>query len=510
MRGTMADQGAQSSQGNSPSGTESPGSVAGRHPEPTVLPVLVAPTRGGAVNTLGLTLAPLACWRLEDLHFDFGSSFVKPEVKSEFPLLAKLLEETNGPALSVFGHADPVGRDVYNKTLSNRRAIAIYATLVRDEKLWEKLFSRPFGDDIWGTKSLQLMLAALEFDPGSPDGVMGPATRRAVQAFQSEAGSSGDAKGEAGKGTRAKIFLAYMDLICRDAKDKPFQVKKEDFLGGGKDPEGRGDFQGCGEFNPVLVFSKEEDKKLADPKLKLQRDGENVPNRRVLIFLFPPGLRVAPEVWPCPHVGPVDQEDAKGAAVCRSRFWPDGDERRSPQDKRREYKDSNTVACAFYDAMARRSPCEVGRITLRLRLLDSMRNPIEFAPYRVKVGSQFKRLGTANDQGRLEEAGIPAPSRCDVEWGYPGLSDPPEKGGEPNFSFQRTLELDFDQGAREEQARVRLLNLGYPAENELVENLEAFQRDYNLDPPDGELNAATETALQQVHDAGLTREELGQ
>lgn len=508
----MVDAGAPPSDsgGSPPSGSTTHGGVASRHPEQTQLPVLVAPSTGKSFNTLGLSLAPLACWRLEDLRFDFGSSFVKPEVKTEFPLLAKMIEECNQPTLSVFGHADPVGKDTFNKTLSGRRAIAIYATLIREPKLWERLYSHPFGDDVWGVKSLQRMLDALGFDPGLPDGVMGSQTRGAVRDFQSKQSVTGDPKGEAGPATRKKLFLAYMDAICRDANDQPFQVKKEDFLGGGQDPEGKGDYQGCGEFNPVLVFSKDEDKQLSDPKLKHQRDGENVPNRRVLIFLFPPGVHVAPDLWPCPRVGAVDQDDAKGAAVCRTRFWPDGDDRRGPQDKRREYKDSNTVACAFYDAMARRSPCEVGRITLRLRLLDSMRNPIEFAPYRVKIGSQFSASGTANEKGRLEEAGIPAPSRCDVEWGYPGLSDPPEEGQDPKFFFQRSLNLEFDQGAKEEQAKRRLINLGYPPESELEENLESFQLDYGIDPPNGELSDETEAALKRVHDAGLTREELEQ
>ena len=65
------------------------------------------------------------------------------------------------PPLSIFGHADPVGNDDYNKQLSGRRATAIYGLLTRDTHLWEELYSHSFGNDKWGVKAIQIMLAEL-------------------------------------------------------------------------------------------------------------------------------------------------------------------------------------------------------------------------------------------------------------------------------------------------------------------------------------------------------------
>jgi tetratricopeptide (TPR) repeat protein len=58
--------------------------------------------------------------------------------------LKKLIDEhtTRGkkPPLSIFGHADPVGDDDYNKKLSGRRAAAIYALIARRPDIWEDIF----------------------------------------------------------------------------------------------------------------------------------------------------------------------------------------------------------------------------------------------------------------------------------------------------------------------------------------------------------------------------------
>src|SRR5947209_9834257 len=61
------------------------------------------------------------------------------------------------PAMTVFGHADPTGGDVLNKTLSGRRAQAIYGMLVRKVELWEDLYTNPFGNDNWEPKAIHTM-----------------------------------------------------------------------------------------------------------------------------------------------------------------------------------------------------------------------------------------------------------------------------------------------------------------------------------------------------------------
>src|SRR5690242_3540588 len=92
---------------------------------------MVGPATASEFNTIKAGLVPIACWRVEDMRFEFDSSFVMPEIAAELRQLAALRKRLPESPLSVFAHADPVGDDVYNKTLSGRRAIAIYALLTR-------------------------------------------------------------------------------------------------------------------------------------------------------------------------------------------------------------------------------------------------------------------------------------------------------------------------------------------------------------------------------------------
>ena len=323
------------------------GGHADKHPKPEIFPLLLSPSTGKEVNTLRMQLIPVACWRLNDVRFEFDSSFVLPDSAGEFAELDQLRKDHAGAPLSVFGHADPVGDDDYNKRLSGRRSEAIYAVLIRDAARWEKIYSSSIQGDVWGLKSSQIMLTKLGFDPGPATGTMNPKTKKAVEDFQ---GKNPPLKvdGDPGKNTREKLFLAYMDAIC------PLKLTKADFLAKGADSKGKGDFQGCSEFNPVMVFSKSENTELSKPANQKKRNEENSPNRRVMVLLFRPGVSVLPAKWPCPSA------DA-GVAACKDRFWSDGEKRRSNQAERREFiKTKDTFACRFYHRLAISSPCEGG------------------------------------------------------------------------------------------------------------------------------------------------------
>jgi hypothetical protein len=176
-----------------------------------------------------------------------------------------------GALLSVFGHADPVGDDAYNKKLSGRRADAVYGMLTRDTVLWETLYSQPQGGDNWGLRSVQIMLRTAGHDPGTADGKMGKRTNAAVRAFQTVKGLTVD--GDPGPKTRAALFAVYMDAVCVDDHDVPRTLQKTDFLGKGADSGGKADRQGCGEFNPLIVFSRSDRQRYTDPALKEERDG---------------------------------------------------------------------------------------------------------------------------------------------------------------------------------------------------------------------------------------------
>jgi Putative peptidoglycan binding domain len=355
------------------------GGMASAHPPRTALPVLVGPATDQEKNTIRDGLQPIACWRMDDIRFEFDSSFVRPEAKEELIHLGTLVETYKGAPLSLFGHADPVGNDDYNKQLSGRRAKATYGVLTRNTDLWEELYKEPFVGDNWKEKSIQMMLTALGHYGGPINGVLTKETRDAVKEFQ--AGPKGQAAGlkvdgDPGKSTRPVLYLAYMDHICVNKNGIPFRLDpKKDFLAHGADAKNfKGDFQACSEFNPVLLFSEEDEKRFKNPANKKERDAANAPNRRVVAFLFQPGTEVTPEEWPCPKVvkGPSDQA---GIKVCQSRFWSDHEKRRNthlPGEKREYLKTRDTFACRFYDRLARRSPCEAGFKEWILRILKGL------------------------------------------------------------------------------------------------------------------------------------------
>src|ERR1043166_3885537 len=170
------------------------GGVAAQHPARRSLPVLVAPSLRGENNTVAIADVPLACWRLEAARFDFDSSVIRSDAEPELTLLAGMYDGTGGAALSVFGHADPVGDDEYNKALSGRRTKAVYGLLTRDTAMWNELAS----SETWPQVAFTMMQARTGKPAGTP---------------------------------RDELFRAYMDAICHRADGTPFTVEKSGFLG---------------------------------------------------------------------------------------------------------------------------------------------------------------------------------------------------------------------------------------------------------------------------------------
>lgn len=483
-----------------PAGNDSPrGSISARHPETETLAVLVAPgTEGKGKNTIRMELIPVACWKMENLHFAFGSSFILPESRTDFEELAKLRKDHAGAPLSVFGHADPVADDVFNKGLSGNRADAVYGVLIRDTARWERLYSA--GG--WGTQAIQEMLDALGFDPGPPTGSMNPQTRTAVEQFQTQAGVTVD--GDPGPKTREKLFAAYMDFLS------PEKIDKTEFLAQGADPGGKGDVQGCSEFNPILSFSTAENQFFSRPENHTARNSENEVNRRVMVLLFRPGTSVPPEKWPCPRT-------TEGIAGCQKRFWSDGEQRRAPHAERREFsKTKDTFACRFYHRLVDHSPCEGGDPvpdTLRIRLFDRVGHPLAFAPCVIAFTGQAARGERSAADAFVTLRPPTLPATVNVKWSRPRSGDnagspPPAVGG--TFEFELDVTVDIPNPDSDEAARTRLRNLGYPlllAETHMSteDNILKFQRDYKTRFPDivedGTLNEPTKNAIRAVHDA---------
>jgi hypothetical protein len=321
-------------------------------------------------NTLGPILKPVACWRIHHAYFRFDSSVILPEIAAELAKLKPLINEDR--LATIFGHADPVGTIEYNAHLSARRARALFALLTRNADIWVHLFGDRQPYDQWGLASTQIMLGALTGQDGKPyyggavDGVFGQQTDRAIRTFQREEHDEDTAAalavdGVAGPKTRKRLYQRYMDALT-GTPGQPL-LRPDQFLGDPADNasatgKARAAFQGCSEYNPILIFSDEDEKKYAKQQDKTERNAHNAPNRRAMIFFFskrrlPP---LTPEsvaqAWPCPAWD-------EGPAGCKAKLWPDSDKRLANGDEERRYEEGEeTMACSWYDRFARRSPCE--------------------------------------------------------------------------------------------------------------------------------------------------------
>jgi outer membrane protein OmpA-like peptidoglycan-associated protein len=346
------------------------GGVVGKHDDSSPTPLLVAPTTADESNRARLRLIPTACFRIDDVRFKFDSSFVLPEAKTEmlsFADLRKSDPRVKDAPISIFGHADPsylgnfdlhastyVSGDEYNKILSGRRAIAIYALLVRDPSFWNTLYTNHLGGDVWGADAIQIILDALG---------QGQASSSFGGSSQGSSTSANSARAQDianDSGQRQQLFLQYMTFLCGDLK----LDKSADFLARGAGQDLKGDVQGCGRFNPLLLFSTEDEARFKESfankdeaTLRGERDPGNAINRRVVILVFRKGSQVLPSRWPCPTY-------KDGPDICKQRFFSGdkpGDIRRSTHDSGAEHRfedKHDTFACRFFQRISDGSPCD--------------------------------------------------------------------------------------------------------------------------------------------------------
>jgi outer membrane protein OmpA-like peptidoglycan-associated protein len=424
----------------------------------------VAPSDVGDRNILRETLRAVACWTASNAHFEFDSSLILPEMADEIPRLAAVRVANPGAPATVFAHADPVGNDGYNKQLSGRRAMALFGLLTRRVDLWERLFANPFGGDNWQQNGLAMMRKHL--------------------------GSGSAAAPAAVPADRPGLFLAYMNSICRDRAGKDVRLQPTDFLAQGRDQAGKGDFQGCGEFNPVLMLSAAESQRLARPENRAERDLEQDPNRRVLVLFFKAGSTVAPDRWPCPRA-------TEGITGCQRRFFSDAPTRRTPQANRREHPiDRTTFACRFYDRLVGDSPCEVVSRPVTVRLYDPKGRPMGGAPFRLSSEGETLLDDVTDSGGFFRVRNFPSADGFLIEWG-----PKPKPGEKPTFPFADQIHLNLSTN---ESIRIgqQLANLGYTGQASIENKVRSFQRDYQDRfglPITGQLDPATKSAIDDAH-----------
>jgi flagellar motor protein MotB len=212
-----------------------------------------------------------------DVAFATGKSFpAKPEaLKALSARLGEWKSKHKDGKLAVFGHADAVGKEDANKSLSERRATAVHAFLVKDAAVWETRYN----EDKWGLASTQELLRNLGHDAGALDGKDGPKTQAAVKDFQSKHGLG--ATGQADAATRKALYSAFMDA-CNTQKLGP---KDFDAIDGKP-------HVGCSEFN-----------RFEDTQ------GDCAANRRVTVALLK-ATKNFPIHYPCKHgdIGPCKKQ----------------------------------------------------------------------------------------------------------------------------------------------------------------------------------------------------------
>ena len=219
---------------------------------------------------------------LPDITFATGSSFLHPSQASALRDLCARIQEwrkkTPDGKLVVFGHADAVGAEVDNKALSERRAQAVLAFLLKDPDGLDALYTK----EKWGLKASQELLKHLGHDPGVVDGQDGSKTQAAAKSFQAKQGLA--ESGSVDSATRKALFKAFI------GKYNGMSLAKKDFDDINGNPS-----TGCSEFN-----------------LAEKSAGASEVNRRVGVFLIKSNKNF-PITYPCAQgsIGPCQKQVAR-------------------------------------------------------------------------------------------------------------------------------------------------------------------------------------------------------
>ncbi len=234
--------------------------------------------------------------------FGFDGSFLHP---NQIPNLKALCDQIAAwrksypdGKMALFGHTDAVGKESYNKGLSERRARSVYAFLMGDPSVWEDLHK----EENWSFACTQALVKQAGYDPGAIDGLDGPKTQGAVKGFQELQGLKAD--GIAGPQTREALFIEFMRAVP-EAQKLALMPKHFDKVDG--QPH-----MGCSEFNRVEVT-----------------EGKSEANRRVTVVLVK-STQTFPVEYPCKrgNIGP-----------CQGQVKKAGERR------------TEGFGCAFYDGL---------------------------------------------------------------------------------------------------------------------------------------------------------------
>jgi len=83
----------------------------------------------------------------QTVHFDYDSSVVKSGDKSKVAAVADALKANATAAVRVDGHCDERGTEEYNRSLGERRALAVREALIHDGIDPSRVDTRSYGRD---------------------------------------------------------------------------------------------------------------------------------------------------------------------------------------------------------------------------------------------------------------------------------------------------------------------------------------------------------------------------
>lgn len=351
-----------------------------------VLPV--APATAEQSNTLRPPLRAIAGFRLDDLRFNYGGSFLVSHAAEELSALRRLLDEHPGARIAVFGHDDRSRGAAGAWDLAGRRALSLLGVLLDRVDLWRELWTRPLGQDDWKRERAMLsMVDALSVARGEDAVPPRPAGMRDDAWFDA-------------------LVRPYFELLrtCPETGMK-LPVLGPDRLLFAPSRSLKGLAHSCSDLNPLRVLP---DGALAGELDAPARLHTTSVNRRVHVYLFPSWMVLDLDRWPCPAVGGT--RDA-----CLHRLFRDEEARRAAgTTQRRHAQGDDTFGCRFYERITRGSPVEregelrrTSHISVHLRS-NSGAIPLAHRPCKLHLHEGLTLTATTDAAGALRVADVPA------------------------------------------------------------------------------------------------------
>jgi outer membrane protein OmpA-like peptidoglycan-associated protein len=109
---------------------------------------LTIPQLSGLItSTLTIMYEPPKTITLDNVYFDFNKSTLKLTSFKSLDDLADFMKLKTTMIIEIAGHTDNIGDSTYNKTLSQTRAEAVRAYLIKKGIAAERLIAKGYGDE---------------------------------------------------------------------------------------------------------------------------------------------------------------------------------------------------------------------------------------------------------------------------------------------------------------------------------------------------------------------------